>query len=216
MATESKLFDPEGPLMLSFNTVKDLITLNLLTILCALPIITMGASFTAMHYTALKMVRNEEGYISKTFFKSFRENLKQGIGISVIMLIAAAFIGLDFYATTWFQDDPAFVKFAVVMLVLMGAAFIMTVTFLFPVQAKLVATVGQNISNAFKMALSHFPITLLMIFFNLAPFALCYFVHILIPLLFVFGFSVPAFWDAKVYDKIFRKLEGNADAGQDI
>ena len=216
MATESKLFDPEGPLMLSFNTIKDLITLNLLTLLCSLPIVTIGASFTAMHYTALKMVRNEEGYISKTFFKSFKENLKQGIGISFMIIIVLAFIGMDFYATTWFQEDPAFVKFAIVMLVLMGAAFLVTVTFLFPVQAKLVASVGQNISNAFKMALSHFPMTLLMIVINLSPFAISYFVHFLIPLLFLFGLSVPAFLDAKLYNGIFKKLEGKADAGQDI
>ncbi len=216
MATESKLFDPEGPLMLSFNTIKDLITLNLLTLLCSLPVVTMGASFTAMHYTALKMVRNEEGYISKTFFKSFKENLKQGIGISFMIIIVLAFIGMDFYATTWFQEDPAFVKFAIVMLVLMGAAFLVTVTFLFPVQAKLVASVGQNISNAFKMALSHFPMTLLMIVINLSPFAISYFVHFLIPLLFLFGLSVPAFLDAKLYNGIFKKLEGKADAGQDI
>lgn len=216
MATESKLFDPEGPLMLSFNTIKDLITLNLLTLLCSLPVVTIGASFTAMHYTALKMVRNEEGYISKTFFKSFKENLKQGIGISFMIIIVLAFIGMDFYATTWFQEDPAFVKFAIVMLVLMGAAFLVTVTFLFPVQAKLVASVGQNISNAFKMALSHFPMTLLMIVINLSPFAISYFVHFLIPLLFLFGLSVPAFLDAKLYNGIFKKLEGKADAGQDI
>jgi uncharacterized membrane protein YesL len=84
------------------------------------------------------------------------------------------------------------------------------------VQAKLVASVGQNISNAFKMALSHFPMTLLMIVINLSPFAISYFVHFLIPLLFLFGLSVPAFLDAKLYNGIFKKLEGKADAGQDI
>ncbi len=216
MASESKLFDPEGPLMSSFDTVKDLIVLNLLTILCSLPVVTLGASFTAMHYTALKMVRNEEGYISKTFFKSFRENLKQGIGFSIFMLVAVAFIGGDYYATMWFEEDPGFVKLAIAILVLMAVLLTVIVTFFFPVQAKLDATLGQNISNALKMALSHFHITLLMIVFNALPFVICYFVHLLIPLLFIFGLSLPAFWDAKLYDKIFRKLEDNSNAGQDI
>ncbi|MCR5585485.1 MAG: YesL family protein, partial [Lachnospiraceae bacterium] len=70
--TRSNIFDPEGPLSVSFNTVKDLITLNLITIVFCLPVVTIGASLTAMHYTALKMVRDEEGYITKTFFKSFK------------------------------------------------------------------------------------------------------------------------------------------------
>jgi uncharacterized membrane protein YesL len=216
MATESKLFDPEGPLMTGFDTVKDLITLNLLTIICSIPVVTIGASFTAMHYTALKMVRNEEGYIHKTFFKSFKENLKQGIGATFIMAFAFGFIGLDFWATQWFQEDPGFVKAAIVLLILMAAVTITTVTFFFPVQAKLSATLKQNISNAFKMALSHFPMTLLMILFDLLPFIICYFLHFLIPLLFIFGFSLPAFWDAKLYNKIFIKIEEAAHAGKDI
>ena len=116
----------------------------------------------------------------------------------------------------WFEEDPGFVKLAIALLVLMAAVFTVTVTFFFPVQAKLAATLKQNMTNALKMALSHFPLTLLMIVFNLLPFVICYFVHFLIPLLFVFGFSLPAFWDAKLYDKIFRKLEESADARQDI
>ncbi len=214
--TRSNIFDPEGPLSVSFNTVKDLITLNLITILCCLPVVTIGASFTAMHYTALKMVRDEEGYITKTFFRSFKENLKQGIGATFILAAALGFIGLDFWAIQWFQDDPGFVKAAAVLLALLAAVTVLTATFFFPVQAKLCATLRQNISNAFKMALSHFPMTLLMVVFNLLPFVICYFVHVLIPLLFIFGFSLPAFWDAKLYNGIFKKLEERADAGEDL
>ena len=207
MAAESKLFDPEGPLMSSFDTIKDLIVLNLITILCCIPVVTAGAALTAMHYTALKMVRNEEGYITKTFFRSFKENLGQGIGATIVMLLYAAFVWADFSATQRFQDDPFFVRAALVLLVLMAAVFVFTVTFFFPVQAKLKATLWQNIKNAFKMALSHIGMTLIMIVFNLLPFVICYFVEFLIPLLFVVGLSLPAFWDAKLYDRIFRKLE---------
>ncbi len=216
MASGSKLFDPEGPLMTSFDTVKNLIILNLITIICSIPIVTAGAAFTALHYTSLKMVRDEEGYVSKTFFKAFRQNLKHGIGFSLIMILVLGFIALDFYATMWFEDDPGFVKAAIAVLVLMGAAAVVLLTFFFPVQAKLDASLAQNMSNAFKMALSHFPMTILMIVFNLSPFVLCYFVHFLIPLLFIFGFSLPAFSDAKMYNGIFKKLEDNANAGQDI
>ncbi|MCR5823840.1 MAG: YesL family protein [Lachnospiraceae bacterium] len=216
MASESKLFDPEGLLMTSFDTVKNLIILNLLTIICSLPIVTAGAAFTALHYSVLKMVRNEEGYISKNFFKSFKENLKQGIGFSVIMLLAGAFIGAAFYATLMFEEDPGFVKLARVLLVVMAVAYILQLTFFFPVQAKLAATLSQNMSNAFKMALSHFPMTLLMIVLNALPFVICYFFNFLIPVLLIFGFSLPAIWDAKLYDKIFKKLEDDLNAREDI
>lgn len=55
-----KLFDIEGPLMQGLTKIADLMILNLLTILCCLPIFTIGAALTALHYQVLKMVRHEE------------------------------------------------------------------------------------------------------------------------------------------------------------
>ena len=53
-----------GPL----TTIAELAHLNLLTLLCCLPLITAGASLTAMHSVLVKMSRKEEGYIGRMFF----------------------------------------------------------------------------------------------------------------------------------------------------
>ena len=37
--------------------------LNLLWLVCSLPIFTMGAATTALYYTCLKVIRGEEGYV---------------------------------------------------------------------------------------------------------------------------------------------------------
>lgn len=65
----------------------DLMILNIVFIICCLPIVTIGASLTALHYVTLKMVRNEESYIVKSFFKSFKQNFKQATIINLIMLL---------------------------------------------------------------------------------------------------------------------------------
>ena len=67
-----KFLSLDSPLMRFLGKMADLMILNLLVIFCSIPIITMGASLTAMHYVALKIVRNEEAYITKDFFKSFK------------------------------------------------------------------------------------------------------------------------------------------------
>ena len=77
-----KFFDMDSPLMQGLGKMADLLWLNVLTLICCIPIVTIGASFTAMNYMALKMARNEECYITRGFFKSFRENLKQATLIS--------------------------------------------------------------------------------------------------------------------------------------
>ena len=66
------------------SATADLIVLNLLFIFCSLPILTIGPALTAMHYVTLRMVRNEESHIVKDFFRSFRQNISQGIIIHII------------------------------------------------------------------------------------------------------------------------------------
>ena len=75
----------DSPFMRFLSVLADLMILNFLTILCCIPVVTAGASFTAMHYVLIKMVRNEEGYIAKSFFHAFKQNLGQGIFIWIGM-----------------------------------------------------------------------------------------------------------------------------------
>ena len=68
---------------------------NVVCLICCLPIVTIGASLTALHYVTLKMTRNEESYIIRSFFKSFKQNFKQATIINLIMLVIAAILYMD-------------------------------------------------------------------------------------------------------------------------
>ena len=85
----------ESPLMKKLGIMADLLILNLVTLVCCLPIVTAGAAFTAMHYVLLKIVRGEEGYVVKTFFRAFKENLLQGTILWIIMVIVYAALFVD-------------------------------------------------------------------------------------------------------------------------
>ena len=69
-----KMFDINSKFMQTAMKFGDLVFLNILTVLCCIPIITIGPAFTAMHYTLLKMHRDEEGGLLKTYFHSFFSN----------------------------------------------------------------------------------------------------------------------------------------------
>lgn len=92
-----RIFDLDGPLMSILNKIADMMILNILAIICCLPIFTAGASFTALHYVCLKIVRNEEGYIAKSFFKAFKENFKQATIIWMVLLVAILLLVADFW-----------------------------------------------------------------------------------------------------------------------
>ena len=85
-----KIFDMDSPVMRFLNRVGDLLILNILMIICCIPVITVGAAYTAMHYVILKMIRGEEGYLIKGFFKSFAGNFKQATVLWLIMLLVIA------------------------------------------------------------------------------------------------------------------------------
>ena len=200
-----KLFNWDSPLILGFERIRDMIVLNLLTILCCLPIVTIGASLTAMHYMCLKMQRNEEGYISQGFFRSFRENFKQATGIWMGLLLVVVFIIADFYAI--FRIDAWFADIALVTLIALTVVVVFTGTFIFPILSKFSGSTKQLVINAIKLSFGKLPKTILMISANLLPLAICCSISILSPLLLFFGFVVPGMVNAKLYDKLFEQME---------
>lgn len=208
-----KIFDLDSPLMNVLNKMADLMWLNILTMICCIPIITAGAAFTSMHYVALKIVRNEESYITRTFFKSFKTNFRQATIIWLLILLVAAVLGGDYYIIT-----KSGIQFSSVLVVLIMAAAVLVICaalYVFPVLAKFDNTVMGTIRNAFIMSILQLPKTVVifvMLFFPL----IVYLVSLrLIPIIFLFGFSLPAYASAMLYNKFFQKLEDQLLAEQE-
>ena len=93
----NSLLNPDNPVMQFITKIVNAVYLNILWFFCSLPVFTIGASTTALYYVTLKMVKNEEGNITKAFFHSFRENFKQGTVIWLILLGFGILFGIDGY-----------------------------------------------------------------------------------------------------------------------
>ena len=91
----NSLLNPDNPVMQFITKIVNAVYLNILWFFCSLPVFTIGASTTALYYVTLKMVKNEEGNITKAFFHSFRENFKQGTVIWLILLGFGILFGID-------------------------------------------------------------------------------------------------------------------------
>ena len=90
-----RFFSMDNKFFTFMNKVADLCILNIICLVCCIPIVTAGASITAMYYVTLKMVRNEEAYIVRSFFKSFKDNFKQATIINLIMIAVGAVLYLE-------------------------------------------------------------------------------------------------------------------------
>lgn len=203
----NSLFNMDNKFFVFMGKVADLIILNLLCVICCIPVITAGASITAMFYVTLKMVRNEESYIVKSFFKSFKENFKQATIINLIMLATGVMLFLDMNISRGMQGTLG--KVLMFLFMVFVVLYAMIFTFIYPVLSKFYNTVRNTFVNAFLMSLRHLPFTFLMIIITIAlPVAI---IFIPIPqlqsmvfmLFFLMGCSTLAFINSKFLVKIF-------------
>ncbi|MCI9188900.1 MAG: DUF624 domain-containing protein [Lachnospiraceae bacterium] len=192
------------------NKVADLMILNILTVFCCIPIITAGASMTAMHYVALKMARNEECYIARDFFKSFKLNFRQGTAIWLIELFIILILTGDFLIMS--RTEMSFGNVIKVILTVIAFLALFTFMFVFPVLAKFENTVMRTIKNAFFIGVLQFPKTIAMMVLAVLPLVLFLFFPQITPIVFLFGMTVPAWLSAKMYSGYFRKLEDQITA----
>ena len=200
-----KLFNLDSPILRVLGTLADMCLLNIMTILCCLPVFTAGASITAMHYVLLKMVRNEEGYVWKDFWKSFKENLWQGMAIGSILLIFVAFFLVDCYIFKGMVETVS-----VPMLAIAGAFALflyMIYLYAFPLLAHFHNTVLGTIKNAFFVGVIAFPQTILMMIVTALPIVLIYQYAQILPLVIMFGFTAPAYFCAWMYSKTLKKIQ---------
>ena len=158
-----------------FDKFGDLFVLNIYFIVTCIPIITIGAAFTALYTVTNKMVNDKEGAIKDEYFKAFKANLKQGIAIWLIDLVVFYAMYLQ-YAYIILNDNQT-VKY---LYVILGFEFIVF-AFAFPLQWPMVAryenTVWNLIRNFFIFALTNLGTWFRMFYIWLFPVVL-YFLNV--------------------------------------
>lgn len=201
----NSLFNMDGPVMSFLNRVADLIWLNILAFICCIPIVTAGASLTALHYMTMKMVRKEEGYIARGFFKSFRQNFKQATIIWILMLLMTTLLWLDLFIMN--QMMTGLPKALSVIIAAVSIVFAFTAIYIFPVLSRFENTIKNTIKNAFFMSILNFPKTVLMIVIYVVPIVITIFVPAVFPIMIMFGIALPAYLASFLFAGIFRKFE---------
>lgn len=200
-----KIFEMDSPVMRFLNRLGDLMILNFLMIVCCIPVVTAGAAFTAMHYVLLKIVRGEEGYLLRGFFKSFRENFKQATLIWLMMLLVVAVYMGD--SLIFNYSGLEFPKALVVTVVAIALLLLMIAVYIFPLQARFENTVKNTLKNAAILAFVNLPRTILMMICYALPLVIVYFSTYALLFVFLFGISAPVYGAAFIYSGIFKKLE---------
>lgn len=203
----SGFFNYDNPVWRFIGKFFDVMILNVLWIVCSIPIVTMGASTTAVYYVTLKMVRDQEGATVKSFFKSFKENFKQATIIWLILLVIGGIIGFDLYFFLVLQTAASTLRSVMIAVFIgVGVMYLGILLYVFPLQCRFYNSVKRTLFNAFFMSIRHILHTLGLLAIDMAiPLLALTFAPMLQPLLLLFGFPLFAFFNSYIFVMIFDK-----------
>ncbi len=153
------LFDVENPVFQAINTIGKIFALNFIWLICSLPIVTIGASTTALIYASMKL-HDKEGYIWKNFFSSFKENFKQSTILFLLFLAGGLIIMAD--VTLGNQAGSSLGKVVRLAAFILAVPYFLTSLYVFAVQSKFVNSIKDTIRYAFFVSLRNFKDTLQM------------------------------------------------------
>lgn len=204
-----KLLDPDSPIMSFLARVADLVILNVLWLLCCLPVVTAGASTTAMYHVVRHLQEESISSVTRDFFRSFKSDFRQATPVYLLLLIPTAAVVMNAWILSAQSSDvvPVYVR-AIWMVSALMLTFI--VSFVYPVMAYFDDTVWKTLRTAAVLAVAKLPRTVLISAINLLPIimlfvSLPFFLRSSIFWLLIGG-SLTAYLNMLILRPVFKKI----------
>ncbi len=151
----------DSPVIAFLNKMTDLILLNLLWIICCLPIITIGAATTALYYVSIISIRQGDGYVIRRFFTSFVQNFKQATLLWLGILTFGIVLILDLIF--WNKMGTMIGTIMSCLSIVIAIVFFTVSLWIFPVLSRLKGNLRSIIKNASAFAVGYLPYTIILI-----------------------------------------------------
>lgn len=197
-----RIFDFDNVVFRAIDKIGKIFLLNLLWLICSLPVFTMGAATTALIYSSMKLQENE-GYWYQNFFSSFKDNFKQATGIFFLYLIAGVILAVNFLLGGQAGDSMGLAIQGVVGI--LAVPYFLSLLYVYGVQAKFINPVNATIRYAFFMSLRNMKYTIQMAIL-VVLFVWVNTTNLLANFLsLIYGFGLLGFFFAAYYRKTFEK-----------
>ena len=161
-----QFFHSDGRIMQALSTLADLVMLNLLTILCSLPVFTLGAAVTAL-YDAIGRTQQGDGSSCSGYFRAFRAHFRQS---TLLWLVLFSALSAILYGLTCLLSAGTASSLVMVMLFML-AVWSMVLAWAFPRQAQFSRNAFHTLAYAFVCAVKYLPRTICMTILNMLPVA---------------------------------------------
>lgn len=156
------IFNPENLFFRTLSRGVDLVGLSLLWLLFCMPIVTIGPASAALYYTVVKVFRHKKDEAFRTYLRAFRDNLKQGIPVTLICIPIAVFLAWGYNVmVNNVSTDAGVVMYMIYYVLLVVPAGICC--YLFPLMGRFAFQTGNLVGTSLFMAFRHLPSTVIVV-----------------------------------------------------
>lgn len=155
----------DSPIMVGMTKAFDAVAATFYFLVCCIPVITIGASVTALMKTMMSISANSCSGVTAKFFGTFRSEFKQATLSWLIMLLLGLILGGNIWVS-WFAGAEMVGSMRSVfqwITILFAILYVCVFVYLFAGIAKFVVTLKQAFLNAFLFAAKYMLQTFLLI-----------------------------------------------------
>lgn len=204
----SRLFDPNSPLLRGLTKVADLMILNLVFVATSIPVLTLGASLTALNYTAMRLVTDECDSVTGDYLRSFRANLRQATLVGIALVFLGLVLAAWYVAVETLQLSVVVQFLLQIVVYLVAFRVVLAALYAFPYLAKFENSVLEVLNNARLMSLRHLFTSLTILTLTVLPVLVTIFYPAMTAyglLWFLIGFAGIAFVNGYAFTSIFDR-----------
>ncbi|WP_226670779.1 YesL family protein [Metabacillus litoralis] len=149
-------------LMNILNSIVDYFLLNLLWVIASIPLFTLFPATAALFGVVRKrQLQKETDGVIKEYIKLFIENFKQSFGISILWVLVAFFLYMDY---SLIHPEQSFIQVFLYMILCVGTILFVSLTvYLFPIMVHFELSWKFLIRNAFFFTLMYPVLTILLL-----------------------------------------------------
>lgn len=205
-------FNLDNAFFTALGKLIDSVWVSILWIVCCIPVITIGASTSALYYTVHKSIRSSRGYTTRNFFSAFKNSFKQATLSWLVWLVVTLVLAAD-SLIMWevLQSGNAMGIFFYFFLVVIVFAVIWA-AYIFPYAARFENTAKITLKNSllFAVCYPHWSLLLFLII------AVGVFLAWLLPFLVIILPAVEFLTFDLILERIFRRFMSEEDLEQEL
>lgn len=191
----------------AISKIFECISVGIFWIGFCIPIITIGASTTALYYTITKTVRHDRGYVWQEFWGSFKSNFKQSTVIWMIMLMIYAIVAFDYYVLYSLSNGTGAFQVFVVVFIIVTMLLVMWSLYVFPYVARFSNSTKAILKNSLMMMHLNLQWSILLLVLFVIEIGMA----LLLPISIVLLAGAYMLLNSLIMERIFRKHMSSED-----